>query len=479
MTVLGLQKNIEPARGLLSCGAVCGALLLPYVALAAFAHPIADDFTYAFDTQRDGFWAAYRAQYVSWNGRFASNVFELAGPMVWGSVASYRAVAVAMLMGTALAAYCLVRALTRGAWSRPQGLGAAVALSAVFVTIVPSLGETIYWYTSTVTYQLSAILFAIHAAMTIDALAGDVGVSSRARLAAAFVLVPVVVGMNEVAMAMIVLFLASVLAIAAIEGRRRVTMVAGAMLAVALASSLAVWLAPGNAVRAAMYPVRHDLFRSLALTVLQTIRFGAAWTTSGPLVLASLLYLPLAAEVAERVPVFRAVSPLGATAMAAGAVLTIPIATFPVYWSTGLLGQHRTPSIACFVFVLLWFATLTALVATGRLPTATRFTGDPRVRAAVFVLFATSLACTGNASIVVVDVAHGRPPAFAREMAARNAALRACARTPQAPCFVARLSARPDSFYVVDVVEDPDSWINNAYRYYFHTGAVSAKATTP
>src|SRR5262249_3706199 len=151
---------------------------------------------------------------------------------------------------------------------------------------------------------------------------------------------------------------------------------------------------------------------------------GAAWTTSGPLLLASLLFLPLAAEVAERAPVFRAVTPLSATAMAAGAVLTIPIATFPVYWSTGVLGQHRTPSVACFVFVLLWFAALTGLVATGRLPAPTGLIADRRVRAAAFVLCAASLACTGNASVVAVDVAHGRPLTFAREMTTRYEALR-------------------------------------------------------
>jgi len=472
-----VQNHGGRAGGLVPCGAVCGVLLLPYVALAAFAHPIADDFTYAFDTQRDGFWGAYRAQYASWNGRYASNVLELAGPMVWGSVPIYRAVAVGMLLGTIVAAYCLVRALTRGAWSRPQAAGAAVTLTAVFVAIVPSLGETIYWYTGTVTYQLSAILVVIQAATTIDALAGDNGLSSRVRLAIALVLLPLVVGMNEVAMAMIILFHASLLTIAAIEGRRRVTAVAGAMLAVALASSLAVWLAPGNAVRAAMFPVRHDLFRSLAQTALQTIRFGVTWTTSGPLVLASLLFLPLAGEVAERAPVIRAVTPVSAMAMAAGAVMTIPIATFPVYWSTGLLGQHRTPSVACFVFVLLWFAALTGLVATGRLPAAAGYFGDRRLRAAAFVLLAASLAFTGNASVVAVDVARGRPFTFAREMTARYEALRDCATRARTPCALPPLSARPDSFYVVDVVDDPDSWINNAYRYYFHTGAVIAKAT--
>jgi hypothetical protein len=476
VTVVDSPPTAGRSRGLVWLGVACGFLLLPYLALAAFAHPIADDFTYAFDTQRDGLWAAYRAQYLSWNGRYASNVFELAGPMVWRALTLYRLVAASMIVGTAAAAYLVVRALTRGAWSRTHAAAAAVVFTALFIATVPSLGESVYWYTSTVTYQLSAILAAIQAAMVIDVLADADDVRRRARLTIAVVLLPAVVGMNEVAMMLMISFYAVLFAVAIVEARPRVVAVARLMLAIAIVSGVVVWIAPGNSVRGAMYPVRHELLRSLALTAMQTIRFGAAWTTMGPLLLASFLFLPLAAQIARRAPVFRTITPLDAAALAAGAWLTIPIATFPAYWSTGVLGQHRTTSVAYFVFLLLWFVALTALVAVGRLPTPAASPGDRRVRAAAVLLFAASLAFTHNGYVVAVDVGYGRPAAFDREMTARYAALRACAATPQTPCVLSSLSTRPDAFYVIDVSPEPENWINDAYRYYFRTGPVIGKA---
>src|SRR5258708_920952 len=177
--------------------------------------------------------------------------------------------------------------------------------------------------------------------MVIRALSTD-GAPRIARLAIAFLLLVAVAGMNEVAMLLMVVFYAVVLVAALADRRPRLVATAAVMAAGAVVSGLVVWLAPGNSVRSAMYTVRHDLARSLALTALQTSRFGAAWATRGPLVRASLLYLPVGASLARRASFSRAMTRFEVAALGVCACLTPPIAVFPPYWATGVLGQHRT-----------------------------------------------------------------------------------------------------------------------------------------
>src|SRR5260370_19898666 len=108
---------------------------------------------------------------------------------------------------------------------------------------------------------------------------------------AAGVLLVAVTGMNEIAMLLMAGFYAVVAVIASVDRRPHVARTAATMFGVVVVSSLAVWLAPGNAVRTAMYPVRHEVARSAALTMAQTARFGAEWATAGSLLLASVLFM--------------------------------------------------------------------------------------------------------------------------------------------------------------------------------------------
>jgi hypothetical protein len=452
-------------------GVACTLMLTPYVSLAFFVHPTADDLTYALTTQRDGYWTAYRDQLRNWNGRFASNFFELGGPMVWGSIAAYRVIAVLMIAGTVASLYAIIRALTRDVWTRSEVAVSALAMTALNLAGLPALDENIYWYTGAVTYQLAPILLVLQVAMTIPLLTGRAS-PGRMRTVLALGLLVAVAGMTEVAMLLVVVFYAALTAIGAIDGNARLRRVSVVMLITAIGGGLLVWLAPGNAVRSALYPTRHELARSMGWTAIQAVRFTAQWATSGPLLLATLLYIPMGVQMARRSPIFQ-MNRARARALAAGAFATIPAAVFPAYWETGLLGQHRTLSVSYFVFLVLWFAAVTALLSNQRVLESIHWlkSTGPRLVAVLFIL---SLTTTRNGYAVAADVMYGRAAAFDREMVRRYELLEACRRESRDSCAVPRLVNKPESFFVLDLSDDPTNWINAAYAGYFHVRAVVA-----
>jgi hypothetical protein len=450
-------------------------VLLPYELLAAFAHPGADDLTYALDTRRDGYRVALRDQYFQWNGRYTSNLLELGGPMVWGSVVLYKLTAAAMIPATVLALYVFIRSVVGPAWTREQVATSALGMTAIFLGGVPALGESIYWYTGSVTYQLSSIMLIVQAAVIVATLSGQRLPTTR-RVAAVALLAAATVGMNEVAMLMTVVFQGALLLTGVMTRRRGVITESAIALSVAVAGALVVWFAPGNAVRAAMFSARHQLGRSVAMTVLQTVRFGSEWSTNGSLLLASLLYLPLGAELTRTNPGVRALgSKPTSTCLLAGAFAVIPLALFPPYWASGDLGQHRTISVAYGVFLPLWFAALTAVLASGWLRPPHGWIADRPVRVVMFGLLIVSLAFTHNGYRVALDFASGKPAAFDREMSARLISLNACRAAPSRPCVIPPRFVTPETFSLPDISSDPNDWVNAGYASYFGLSQVVSR----
>src|SRR5436305_335221 len=96
--------------------------IVPYAALMAFAHPVADDLAFAAAANVEGFWPALRIQYFTWNGRFASDVLALLNPIQTGSVLAYRLMLFALFVLTFAALYALVRVVTRPALTRREVL---------------------------------------------------------------------------------------------------------------------------------------------------------------------------------------------------------------------------------------------------------------------------------------------------------------------------------------------------------------------
>ena len=463
--MIEVEAAPAPAARTFWYAAALAAALAPYVAVAAYIHPTADDFGYALDTRAEGYWAAQRHQWVTWNGRFASNLLVLANPMVGGSIAIYRLAAVAMIAATIAASYLLVRAISRAALDRRESLLCSLALTGVYLAGLPSLGESIYWFTGAVTYQLSSVLVMIQIALFLRA-------ASTAMVALAAALLIFVAGMNEVAMVVAVAFYGAYAAWMRQRGEWRTARLAAVFAAVAAAAGLAVWLSPGNAIRSAQFSTQHQLVRSSAMTAMQTVRFGFEWAAGGPLLIATLLFIPLARRIADAVPEWRSITRAQCAALAAAPLAVIPAGIFPPYWATGVLGQHRTVGVAYSAFVILWFVAVIALEARGVWPIAADRIMPP-LTGALLVALAGSIAFSGNGYTVIADFATRRLQRFDAAMSERYRAFDRCRADQVEPCAVAPLSAPPASLYILDVSDDPAHWVNDGYARYFGVAQVT------
>ncbi|MBK9060272.1 MAG: hypothetical protein IPL81_10495 [Flavobacteriales bacterium] len=119
------------------------------------------------------------------------------------------------------------------------------------------------------------------------------------------------------------------------------------MLATVAGGAVLMYFAPGNAVRGGMFADTHLLWRSLGMSALQAVRFIGTWVLSPALLAFSVLYIPVHRYLLEHVPAMKNVRRLSRWIIALLPFSLVMASTFPAYWGTGLLGQHRTVNVAC------------------------------------------------------------------------------------------------------------------------------------
>ncbi len=415
--------------------------LLKYFWLAGHAHPVADDFCYAAKSRGASLWAWSYSEWMYWNGRYASNLLMIHGPLSWSSdfLPGYRAVPVLLIVLTFLSIWFILRRATQHALSTGRELLGALGFWALYLNLMPDLGEGFYWYTGAVTYQLGSILMLLHLGLLCGC--SRKGWQGALNLLVNIVLAVAIVGMDEIHMLLMVC-LHAVRFIGLL--RRRSGIGAGLVLLAAVAGGAALmYFAPGNAVRGGMFADTHLFWRSLGMSALQAVRFIGTWVLSPALLAFSVLYIPVHRYLREHVPAMKNVLRLSPWIIALLPFFLVMASTFPAYWGTGLLGQHRTINVACLFFIPLWFLNLSLWLERRPLRKLADMKLPPRAIGIAMVLALLGLNLTGNGYAANSDLFSGRAMNYDRVMLKRETEVRAAAQDPSTRVTFIRLPDPP------------------------------------
>ena len=386
--------------------------------LAQYAHPMGDDWSYARMGMDHGLLPWLKDQYFTWNGRYFSNALVGRGPLTLGidHLWMYRCVPVVLIALTWCAYTAFLRALFRDAFTHMQTWAAGLVFTALFLHGMPDLGEGIYWYTGAVTYQLGTCLLLFHLAAFFMYLQGRYVLTRVPHIFLNVVLALLVVGSSEVHM-LLLLVIHAVILVVRWRNAKRPTKAEWVMITTVLLGAAVMYFAPGNAVRASYFDTKHELWRSLGWSVLQTGRFTGLWLIDRVLFFTFFLYVPLSRDLSRRVPLFQrsfGLTPLTSTL----ALLSVTfLCVFPAYWSTGMLGQHRTLNVAYAFFLPLWFINLT--VWTNRFNYWSAFSSKPWAIVTFIAIAMIGLFISRNGSAVTSDLFTGTAADFDRQMNAR------------------------------------------------------------
>jgi hypothetical protein len=438
--------------------------LLRFVLVALHVHPFADDWSYTVAGGEMPLLDRLVHEHRSWNGRWASNILVLRNPMQLGLDAGlmvYRAVPLGLLGLNWLGAFVLWRALFTDRSTRGQGALAATVLLLLYLQVMPDLGEGIYWYTGAVSYQLPSALLLFLAACWVCLSRGAEGAQRIGLLAAALVLAFFIAGSSETHAVLVVLLHAGVLlAMWRTGGMTRAVPIF--FLALSIGLALFMVLAPGNAVRAEHFPERGQILHTVFWGGLQTARFVATWITEPALVMASVLWVTLDRRLGLTLrwslPVWWVLVVLVGLVWL---LMALP------YWATGILGQHRTVNVACFLFLPGWLLFLSMAMRRSRWADVTGHLGSQRMQRWTWALFLGALFLVGSGRRVGMDLLDGRLAHYDAGVMERYGAIQQAIARGEKELHLAPIEPMPRSLRILDAGPDPEHWGNSSLVRYF------------
>ncbi|MBU0764700.1 MAG: hypothetical protein KJ607_07695 [Bacteroidetes bacterium] len=444
--------------------AVLIASLIPYLYLSFFAHPVADDFYYAVRGKNTGLFETLTNEYLFWNGRYASNLLVLINPVKSNSLLLYRLVPVALIVFTIIACFIFIKQVVGKVFNRYEAVLLALILVLLNLNIMPCLSEGIYWYTGSVSYHLAAILTLPYLALLLRFFRRRYIVAKGFHLVLNCLLLFIVTGFNETIM-LILLFIHVALCYYILKQKGDKIIVIYTFLMVCFACIML--FAPGNQQRAALFPEKYNLFKSLIFSIMQIVRFSSHWILCGTLLPASVLFLPVAVRLVHSGRFDFLIRILSPVTSAAILLMFLFLSIFPSYFTTGILGQHRTVNTGCFFFIIWWFVNL--IICTGHFTKNGRTVPVIRgnINLAVIIFLFLAIEFTNNGYGVATDIIYGKEMDFDNEMKERYKLLESCNTAGLPSCSVPPLTVKPHALFVLDVTGDEDFIVDKGYLYYF------------
>lgn len=446
------------------------ALLSRHIWLAAYAHPYLDDYGYAVATRDSTLLDRLLHEYQHWNGRWFSNVLVLRGPLLLGvdrGLVAYRIMPLVIMALTLAALYLLIRKAASGRLDRLRSWSVALLGLLLFMHTMPDTWEGFYWYTGAISYQLpNAMALLLLALLWRNDRAARIPWWSSLFQCT---LVAAICGSTEVHMALAIAVLGGMMARnRRSEGRWDAHL--ALMLVTALVAGALMMMAPGNAVRASLFAQPHDPLRSVVMSILQSGRFLAIWLATPAVLIASLFFLAWRRRMGVRYH-----GP-GPWYLALVLLLLVLLCMFLPYWSTGLLGQHRTVNVACLVFLVLWPFLLAALDdglfqrKGWSIPLM-----DARSRPWMFVLLAFFLMVHKWDGAVTNDLLDGTARYYDQAMLLRHDRMKEAVRAGLEEVVLPRAEPIPRSMRVLEPGPDPNAHWNRVMAAYYGNPALRVR----
>jgi hypothetical protein len=157
---------------------------------------------------------------------------------------------------------------------------------------------------------------------------------------------------------------------------------------------------------------------------------------------------------------------------------TIFIASFAPYWSTGILGQHRTLNTAWFFFMLLWFINLTVWCNHFKSTLGT-FTIPLKFQYILYGLIWVTLTFTNNGYGASIDIFNGTAQQFDKLMSERYIIMEKAKTSDDTDIYFSTIADPPRTIFVLDISKNPNHWVNTTYPLYFGIPEKQVKPKKP
>jgi len=424
-----------------------------FIYLSFYIHPSGDDYTYAFLELKSPFIRAYLDEYFLWNGRYSSNFFVLKNPLTFGfnNVFLYRFFVILIQISLFITIYLSLLKF-RFFFSIRQRLLFTCFFFLSYLLLIPALNEGFYWYTGLVTYQLAIVFFLIYIHFFFSK-------SFYFRVLILIILQAILIGCNEVSM----LYLICFHFIYFVNTAKKFKIESFILFLTTISFSFIVLLSPGNSIRASYFEgSSHQFFHSLMMTILQVFRFSLQLNEGFVLFFMAIIFYNVIPNLKLFVCNYRNKRNFYTIPIILFGVLFISI--FPAYWTTGIMGQHRTVNFAFFICIPLLFFWFLIIINRFESFFLKIFS---KIKIFIPFLFILSIFLTRNLQGVFEDFYFDKHLKFNKQSYLRYNSLNYQIKHIKKDVFLKKLKTHPFSISIYDLSNDPNHLANIGYQRYW------------
>jgi hypothetical protein len=450
--------------------------LLPFLILSFFANPTYDDFCLSAMARQEGLSHVVLYHYNQTGGGLFSFIFFSLNPLVFGSFFGYKLVVFAIIALTFIAIHVMVNAIFHLTLPRLDQWIFSLIVTLLFFQQMPVITNCIYWATGALSYQLPNIISLLALSAAIHVVRFDTGKIRKGLLTgSALLLTFISVGTNVPNMLLLTLLLGIITAVS-FKNDWEHKWLWFSMLALAVIGVVISLAAPGNLARSTNFPERQQFFRSLILSSAQIIRFVGKWLSNIAFILATLLYVPIAARLTDRSHLFKNHFYVHPSVGIAFLLVILYVGFFPAYFAMGYLYQHRTVNVSYFWFLLCWFLNIQIAVSylmkrgavvIERLPNYFNYLAVP-----VIVI---ALLTTGNTGAAFYDLLSKDALYYNRELETRYRLIESECSGKQTPCVLDPVVHKPTTLFFLDISANANDRRNVCFGEYFQLNEVRLK----
>lgn len=435
---------------------ICLILAVPYLAMAFYNHPSADDYLVAVPAMQWGPITATLGWYYSWSCRFSANLILTLNPMVFKSLVGYQ-----------LLAWALIAFLVYGFWQFLKSvfpkqnllnrLGLALLSSLVYFSATPALVEALYYFSGAVCYQPAHALLLILASMVIGKEPfhhiSDLNLKNWISLGLKGAIIVFIAGFNEVAMAFQLAMLGSLVLFYFLENGK-INLEYSLLFVAGLIGAALIVFSPATFYRMeASHSFHRGMGEVIQLSFLGFFKSLFQWIKVSAFLLL-MVYWVLNREP-NAMPVLKKSNRI---LISVFSFLLMIFCFIPSFLGEGTI-QGRTENSLEFLFLFLFLVNI--LIWKKAIPNQSE-PANPRLSYLPFVIALLGISST-NSIQAWSDLLSGEGKAFHTERMER---IRILETTPGDSVWVPPIVSRPKTVFFGDIGIFPQPWYDNFVAQY-------------
>lgn len=442
------------------------ALILPTFYAIPFCFPQADDFGYAELALNHEWTNEFSRLYFEWSGRYTSIVAGFLSPLSFGLPAFYSIAIFLISFFFVLSNNLMFQVICHQFKSKLFSFIISLLFTSLFFNLLPSPGESIYWYSGIITYLLPSAFLQISIFFY-----GLFFIRKNwlfFPLGAVFLILAL--GGNEILTSLSLLLSFLFIWILKRLDHENFSKYSYIVLTVLIASGIML-VAPGNSVRSDMFENERGILSQLVMTDIQIVRFLFSWLSNVSTWILFIVTLFIGQFAKQKEYSFKILNGIPTMVFLIMPFVILYASIFPAYYTMGILGQHRTLAPGLFFF-LLWFLFYGARIGYRSQLIALFFGSFQKNLRVLAIVFLGVMFFSGNNKVILNDLLSGK---FESYFEANITRYKAIEHSKSGRVEFEAFKSIPESFEVMDIKADSSHWINQNWARYHKLDEVILK----